>query len=335
MRKSILVGLVSAISIFLIIVVYVLSAEQYYVAWSITVGGDKDDEGWFIMVDNKSVIVTGYTSSFGSGGKDVWLIKLDENGNQIWNKTYGGEGNEYGKKVIPTGDGGYLIVGSTTSYGNGGSDVWLIRIDGYGNEIWNRTYGEEYDEVGRDVDVFNNDFIVVGWEAPNTGKKDGLIMRVDSLGNIVWSGVFGYENDDWFNDVEVTDDGYIIAVGHTESKDSSTFAGFAIKVNINASIVWMKNLACKDSTGFSCVDVKGDSYIVVGYKGVFGSGRDDLLLVELDADGEKTFMKTFGGSYEDAGVWLCISQDMKWCYTVGNRDAGKGNYDVWVVKWRL
>ena len=78
-------------------------------------------------------IVAGNTWSFGNGEDDVYLIKIDDNGNKIWQKTYGGSDYDEAYAITPTKDGGYIVAGGTESFGNGGWDVYLIKIDKNGN----------------------------------------------------------------------------------------------------------------------------------------------------------------------------------------------------------
>ncbi|MFH1436102.1 MAG: hypothetical protein ABIJ56_10335 [Pseudomonadota bacterium] len=95
--------------------------------------------------DNCFVLVGG-TYSFGEGGGDMWVLKLDRFGDPLWQKTYGGPSEDYGVAVVETADNGFLVAGNTSSFGAGDVDAWLLRTDGHGSVMWEKTYGgEEYD----------------------------------------------------------------------------------------------------------------------------------------------------------------------------------------------
>ena len=143
-------------------------------------GGSGADEGWSVQqtVDG-GFIVAGFTESFGAGNADVWLIKLDIDGNEEWNQTFGGENEDKGFSVAQTMDGGYIVAGDTWSFGAGGSDVWLIKTDASGNEVWNRTFG------GSDNDG--------AWEVQQTADSGYVIVggsffyKIDANGNEQWT----------------------------------------------------------------------------------------------------------------------------------------------------
>jgi hypothetical protein len=104
------------------------------------------------------------TESFGAGGWDVYLIKTDSNGNKIWEKTFGGEGDDYGSSVIETKDGGYIIAGNTYSFDASETHVYLIKTDSKGNKIWEKTFGgSEYDVGHSAIGAKDGGCIIVGY----------------------------------------------------------------------------------------------------------------------------------------------------------------------------
>ena len=113
--------------------------------WNKTFGGsDYDDGRWVLQTSDGGYIIAGETQSFGSGGMDFLLIMTDSNGNKIWDKTFGGPLDEYIGSICQTADGGYMLLGSTESFGSGKGHAYLIKTDSNGNKICDWAFGDVY-----------------------------------------------------------------------------------------------------------------------------------------------------------------------------------------------
>ena len=116
--------------------------SQGNLQWNKTYGRTADDSAHSVVqTDDGGFALAGFTSSFGSGDRDFWLVKVDSQGNMQWNKTFGGSGSDDAVSLITTNDGSYVLVGSTTSYGAGNSDIWAVKADLNGSLLWSQTLG--------------------------------------------------------------------------------------------------------------------------------------------------------------------------------------------------
>jgi hypothetical protein len=114
-----------------------------------TISGPENEWGKpLIQTSDGGYAIAGYTSSFGAGEADVYVVKLDANGNLQWTKTIGGPESEEGNSLIQTSDGGYAIAGYTESFGAGKMDVYVIKLDATGNLQWTRTIGGKKEDMG-------------------------------------------------------------------------------------------------------------------------------------------------------------------------------------------
>lgn len=151
--------------------------------WSKTYGGPEDDylAAMVRTSDNKYLLV-GPTHSFGAGNADFWLLKTDADGNMLWNKTYGGTGDEVASSVIQTSDGDYTVAGWTDSFGAGDHDAWLVETDSEGNMQWNQTYGGTSFDVARSViQTTDGGYAVAGHtQSSSAGNDDFYLISLAS-----------------------------------------------------------------------------------------------------------------------------------------------------------
>jgi len=153
--------------------------------WTKNFGGDYPDEGHSVQQSpDGGYLVAGGTSSFGSGDWDGWLIKTDSEGYEIWSKTFGLDSYDSINSIYPTYDGGYILAGETESFGKGGSDAWLIKIDFDGNEVWNKTFGGDSSDKGISALQIDDGFLLAGSTYSfGEGQVDIFLIKTDLNGN--------------------------------------------------------------------------------------------------------------------------------------------------------
>ncbi|PVX23030.1 MAG: hypothetical protein CW716_13130, partial [Candidatus Bathyarchaeum sp.] len=151
-------------SIFVTLTVISSNVVEAAEIWSQTYGGPGDEHAEAVVQANDGgYAILGHTTSFGAGEKDCWLIKTDAFGNMEWNKTYGGTEWDFGQSLIQTSDGGYVIVGSTASFGAGNDDCWLIKTNSEGNTEWNKTYGGTEMDFGQSlIQTSDGGYVIAG-----------------------------------------------------------------------------------------------------------------------------------------------------------------------------
>ena len=189
------------------------------VIWEKTAGGPGIERGSCIRpTDDGGFIVVGATSSWGAGGFDVYLVKLDGDGRVQWEKTFGGQGDDEGFSLHETGDGGWIIVGQTFSFGHRSSDVYLLKVDQTGNLEWEKALGGTGWEVGYSVwPAADGGYVVAGVMNYPGADYDIYVVKTDAFGEMLWEKTLGEKGCDEAYCIQQTADGGYIVAGWTNS----------------------------------------------------------------------------------------------------------------------
>ncbi|MFC2050432.1 hypothetical protein ACFLTN_04570 [Chloroflexota bacterium] len=250
--------------------------------WSKTFGDEGDYRGRSVQqTTDGGYIICGDARPYGADNRDIWLIKTDADGNKLWDKTFGGGNNDGSNSVQQTTDGGYIVGGGTFSYGSGGYDIWLIKTDGEGNKLWDKTFGGQgYDNCEAVQQTADGGYIICG--TLKLLKSSAMwLIKTDANGNKLWDKTFkiGILPVSGYSVQENSGGGYIVC-----GELSNNYI-WLIKTDAEGNMIW-------DKTFENCQkplvqQTKDGGYIICSRDGVA------TWLIKTDGEGNKLWDKTF------------------------------------------
>jgi hypothetical protein len=326
--------------------------------WSNSFGGTSND--WFqdmVETSDGGWLAAGATyspssgnkASPGYGGMDYWVVRLDANGNKLWDQTFGGSQDDQLCGISESSNGGFILAGHSFSntngnktasqiypYGNGYSDIWIIEIDATGEILWQKAYGGYgHDRAYSFQRLASGGFVLAGSlmagsipDATRTsyGDFDAWILRLDAEGNKLWEQTFGGAAHDEVVHVSQTFDGGFIAgcvtrSGITGNKTTPNFGDvdyWIIRLDAAGNKVWEQTFG---TTGYDLLcnvyETPEGNFIAAGYSADGTGGNKtapqrqpvDAWLIRLDAHGNRLWDETYGGSYMTTARSMCLTRD--------------------------
>jgi len=303
------------------------------VQWNKTYGGALNEvSGDMCQTSDGGYAIAGGTYSFGAGSEDFWLVKTDADGMAYWAKTYGGTGNEIAYHVVQTSDGGYAMAGSTTSFGAGSEDAWLVKTDASGNMQWNKTYGGNSSDYVVDViKTSDGGYAIEGMTRSfGAGGMDAWLVKTDAAGTMLWNKTYGGTGTDMGESIVQTSDGGYAWVGYTTSFGAGGMDCWFVKTDAAGNMQWNKTYGTTGAElAIHMIQTADEGYAMVGWNYVNGQ---DFLLIKTDAAGNLQWNLTYGGTGVENAYALLQASDGGYVMTGNTNSFGAGGNDIWLVK---
>ncbi len=303
--KQTILKLLRQASLFLILFVSTTGSQAQNVIWNRTFGGSFNDGIFAVTQSNDGgIVMAGFSSSYSQNHlEDVYLLKTDPGGNQIWSRTIGTDLKEIATDIQQTSDGGYIISGYKQV--SAVNDPFLIKTDSLGNVLWERTYdyGLGMDDRAHSVSqTSDGGYIFAGQtrivdQFPN---YDMYVVRTDGASNVVWMRL--YRHTDYGNDVAMSvtqlNDGGFVFGGTTQS---SIWSCLVIRVNPAGDIIWTKTRPDDyQSECYSVIKTLDGNILLTGTSVSFETDTD-ILIEKLDMNGNQIWEKIYGGVDSETG----------------------------------
>jgi hypothetical protein len=247
--------------------------------------------------------VIALTQSYGAGSNDAWLIKTDSDGEEEWSQTYGGVSSDNGFCVKEIDD-GFIITGETETYGNGDDDLWLIKTDSNGDELWNVTHGGEEKDSGHCIVKTSSGYNILGSISSEGDPDDFWLIETDSSGSKIsdktWtgadSGVSGFNTFSKFRggiSMKNTNDDGLILTGITDADGGGTRGAYLIKLDSSGNEDWKQLFGGTAVDEIYSVDKTSDGgYILGGCSFSYGTTANDGWFIKTDSEGSEEWNVT-------------------------------------------
>ncbi|MPL93170.1 hypothetical protein SDC9_39296 [bioreactor metagenome] len=312
-----------------------VSVYAQFTVFEKTYGGANSDIGYDLtLTQDGGYAFVGLTYSTGSGMDDCYLIKTDDQGNLQWQKTYGGTSYEFGLSVIQDSNGNYVIIGTTSSYGEGSNDYYVIKTNSIGDTIWTKTYGGFLlDSPRRGIATNDSGYAIIGrTQSFGEGTSSVYFVKIDSAENNQFSKTYGGTGLNWGMSVKQTSDGGYILAGKTSSFSAQSQDVYLIKTNSSGDTLWTKYFgSANDDWANDVVQTPDNGYIITGtynYSGIAG----DIFITKCDENGNILWTKTYSTVGDEFMNSLINSNDGGILMTGATNYLSMGDYDLYLMK---
>ncbi|MFZ5632649.1 MAG: PQQ-binding-like beta-propeller repeat protein [Bacillota bacterium] len=274
--------------------------------WEKTFGGEKDDYMTSMeKTGDGGCLIAGSSNSFSAGGDyDAYLIRISNSGEKVWEKTFGGAGDDNVQVVREAGDGGCLMAGRTCAQRSGDDNIYLVKTDSSGNRVWEKTVGGRGPDFIKEMrPTGDGGWILAGTTGSFQGWENIYLFKVDASGQLAWERSLGGDNHDYGVAVRQTGDGGFVVLGDTRPFGEGSSARL-IKTNALGEKVWERTFEDKEYVWGSHVQQSGDGgYIIAGGEVDYHDGSN-IYIIKTDSDGNRLWKKELGRSIAEPWVFM-------------------------------
>jgi hypothetical protein len=289
--------------------------------------GGEDEEIIYDVIDGGSgaSILVGETNSMGSGDKDAYLLKIDYFGDIVWNRTYGGLYTDGARAGIKSEEGGYVIVGKTTSYDAQDEDVYLIKVTSSGNEEWHSLIGGGGSDWGESVVETKDWYVILGsTQMSSLHTFDIYVIKLDKFGEVNKTKKFGGAGNDFGKSIINLDDGGFLVLASLENPKTLTSDIYLIKIDEDLNHQWNRTFGENfHDQPSSLVKTSDGGYIISGTRKNTNE-QYDIFILKLDSDFNIKWFNTYGGMLDEHG-FSCIESADGDLFVVGRTSETDGS----------
>ena len=296
--------------------------------WAKTWGSGSESVSSIQQTADGGYIVAGSTSSFGAGGSNVWVLKLAATGTPEWQNTYGGSDDDSASSIQQTSDGGYIVAGSTSSFGAGG-DAWVIKLYGNGQVEWSKAYGGTGNDGASSVQQTSDG----GYILAGGGLGYPWIIKLDSTGTVVWQNMLSNVAGGSANAIQQTADGGYIVAGNVVVVGSTThYDIWIMKLDSDGTMAWQKIYGGAEYDYATSIQETSDGgYIVAGQTDSFGGATTNAWILKLNDIGGVVWQNIYGGLLNDSASSVHETADGGYI-VAGTTSFVSGGGDAWIFK---
>ena len=265
--------------------------------WEKAYGGIYDDIAQHIILSSDGdFVLVGHTNNTSDQSENSMVMKIDPDGNLVWNKNYGTPGIESAYDIVQTPDGGYIFVGNNQ---NPTANIYFVKLDASGNEQWQNTLTSSATSEGSVIQsTSDGGYIVSGYTLDQTFGMQGYLVKVDDKGQEQWAKSYGGEHVDYFSSVVQTADNGYLAVGSINQYFSiqHTYDDIWLeKTDSQGNEQWRKRLGgALNDDGYDVIKTKEGGYAIIGITSSYSS-VDKIYFTEMDIDSSATGVKETEG----------------------------------------